>query len=87
MAAKLTALNPPRRNVALGAAGITGVVLLAILAVAFVLGLYVALPLVLGILVFPSLLGLTGWGVFLSTLGSFAGVWLVLGLLQALNKK
>lgn len=75
-----------KRNVALGVAGVAGVILLTILAVAVALGFYIALPLVLGILVFPALFGLTGWGVFLSTVASFLGVWLILGLLGRLNK-
>ncbi|GEB46969.1 hypothetical protein MTE01_29140 [Microbacterium testaceum] len=85
VAAKLTALNPPRKRAAEGGV-VFAAILFAILAVVVALGIYVGIPLALGILVFPALLGLTGWGVFLSTVASFAGVWLVLGALNRLNK-
>jgi len=70
---------PPRPTVSspsgwLIAGGVLLFVLLAVLALA----LWLAPPLVLGLLVFPAL-GLTGWATFWATVVAFLVWWVILG--------
>lgn len=83
--AAVTSLRDRRKFAAAPAGLIALGVLLALVVVAFALGIYVALPLILGILVFPALTGATGWAVFGLTAASFAAVWLVMALITRLT--